>query len=941
MANFIKFNLIVTCVVLVLTGCSGTSGPSTPATESDPSEFTNPISDRNATESADNHVCLLYNLIYIDATDPDSIEYEIVPLRLGSIHLNILKFLEVGPCTNCFKIVGFNFPEPGILDVDIEITHPFSELKVTIFDVRGIMMFDASHIFPASGLTMSDSSIGDGELLNAQGFTRLYNGSTLGMAGDFFSYYEGKFATPTVPDADLNGFIRHITDHPVNIRNALYPADSVTQTYSLALPSGEFVLGYAVDASWDLPDADPVIDPMTDFPITANCIEPWKIEVTEVPIGLGLTDKGGQTKLLIDVYDWQGSTTYTEPVVESSELFDGTKDVVWVDDFDHYSRFEVTVENVKLAQCGLYPCLISIEAIENDPVGKPWLDLTTYYVHKLNIIEDTTVDPVAVAEADPNPQAVHLPVSFSGSDSYDPDGGSIQLYEWDWDNDGTFDETGENMDHTWYSPGTYYIQLRVTDDESQVDTLDEPISLLITSSGNLIWAKRAGGTGSNQGRGITILSDNSTIVTGNFTGTTIFGEGESAETALVSDGFADIFIARYNPDGTIAWAKRAGGTERCAGLGITTLSDNSTIVTGCFEGTATFGKGESAETALVSGGDKDIFIAHYNPDGTIAWAKRAGGIQDDVGYGITALSDNSILVTGSFMGSATFGKGESSETALDSQGQEDIFIVHYTSVGTVAWAKRAGGTNSCVGWGITALSDNSFLVTGYFYGTATFGKGEINETVLVSDGESDIFIARYNPDGTIAWAKRAGGTNYDFGYGITTLSDNSFVVTGVFRGSATFGQGESAETTLVSDGSSDIFVVRFNPDGTVTWGKRAGSSSFDRGYGITSLTDDSTVVTGYFTETATFGEGEINESVLVSDGNDDIFVARYNTDGTIAWAKRAGGTSGDAGWRITTLSDNSTVVFGDLGDTATFGEGEPNETVLVVSDGIFIARYMP
>ena len=75
MANFIKFILIVTCMVLLLTGCSGSNGPSTPATESDPSEFTNPVSDRNATESANNHVCLLYNLIYIDATDPNSIEF--------------------------------------------------------------------------------------------------------------------------------------------------------------------------------------------------------------------------------------------------------------------------------------------------------------------------------------------------------------------------------------------------------------------------------------------------------------------------------------------------------------------------------------------------------------------------------------------------------------------------------------------------------------------------------------------------------------------------------------------------------------------------------------------------------------------------------------------------------------------------------------------------
>jgi hypothetical protein len=100
-------------------------------------------------------------------------------------------------------------------------------------------------------------------------------------------------------------------------------------------------------------------------------------------------------------------------------------------------------------------------------------------------------------------------------------------------------------------------------------------------------------------------------------------------------------------------------------------------------------------------------------------------------------------------------------------------------------------------------------VTGWFYISATFGPGEPNQTVLTSAGESDIFIARYTPDGTLAWAKRAGGISDDDGRGITALSDDSTVVTGNFQGSATFGPGEPNETVLDSAGSYDIFVARF------------------------------------------------------------------------------------------------------------------------------------
>ncbi|MCX6357762.1 MAG: hypothetical protein NT045_07830, partial [Candidatus Aureabacteria bacterium] len=91
-----------------------------------------------------------------------------------------------------------------------------------------------------------------------------------------------------------------------------------------------------------------------------------------------------------------------------------------------------------------------------------------------------------------------------------------------------------------------------------------------------------------------------------------------------------------------------------------------------------------------------------------------------------------------------------------------------------------GGSDWDVGNAIASLTDGSALVTGGFRGTATFGPGEANEATLISAGDRDIFIARYNPDGTLAWAKRAGGTNWDGGNAIAALADSSALVTGYF-----------------------------------------------------------------------------------------------------------------------------------------------------------------
>jgi len=469
----------------------------------------------------------------------------------------------------------------------------------------------------------------------------------------------------------------------------------------------------------------------------------------------------------------------------------------------------------------------------------------------------------------------------------------------------------------------------------------------LPSQGNLIWAKRAGGSSYEEGFAITTLYDNSTVVTGYFFGTATFGAGESNQIVLTSPGYAaDIFIARYNSDGSLSWAKRAGGWGGDYGRAITTLSDNSIVVTGDFWYTATFGPGEPNQTILTSAGYADIFVARYNPDGTLSWAKRAGGSNhDDQGYGNTTLSDNSTVVTGRFEGTVTFGPGEPNQTILTSAGYRDIFIARYNPDGTLSWAKRAGGTNNEYGLGISTLSDNSTVVTGAFGDNATFGPDEPNETVLWSAGWADIFIARYNTNGMLSWAKRAGGWGGDYGRAITMLSDSSTVVTGTFGYSATFGPGESNETVLLSAGGVDVFIARYNPDGKLAWAKCAGGpSDNDYGRAITTLSDNSTVITGAFCSSATFGPSEPNQTVLISAGYEDIFIALYNPNGTLSWAKRTGGSNMECAYGITTLSYDS---FGATGyfmsSTATFGPCELNETILTSAGGydIFIARFEP
>jgi len=320
------------------------------------------------------------------------------------------------------------------------------------------------------------------------------------------------------------------------------------------------------------------------------------------------------------------------------------------------------------------------------------------------------------------------------------------------------------------------------------------------------------------------------------------------------------------------WVKTQGGDDWDSGDTIAVLSNGSIIVAGHFRGQTQH---------LESAGRSDVFITKYNNNGTFVWAKSAGGSEDDFAQGIDTFNDGSSVVTGEFMDTALFGKGEPNETSLNSAGNSDAFIARYAPDGTLLWAKRAGNSSSDeAGWDVEAFDDGSLVMTGWF---------ESNS------------IAKYDSDGSFEWS-RSGG----IGFGISILSDGLFIVTGYFFEETTFGLGEVNETTLTPAGESDIFIAKYDSDGALEWVKSAGGDYDDYAKDIASFSDGSSVITGRFEDTATFGKGEANEVTLEMPGYDCPFIAKYNPDGTLEWAIH----DREDGLSIVANNDGSIVVPG-------------------------------
>jgi hypothetical protein len=187
------------------------------------------------------------------------------------------------------------------------------------------------------------------------------------------------------------------------------------------------------------------------------------------------------------------------------------------------------------------------------------------------------------------------------------------------------------------------------------------------TAGNLVWARRAGGTSDDIGNDIALDGSGNSLVTGEFAGTASFDA-----TVLTSAGSSDVFVTKYDSSGNVLWAKQAGGASIDVGRGIATDSSGNGIVTGHFFNAATFG----TTTLVALGGESDIFAAKYEGvSGNVQWAKQAGGGREDGGNAIAVDSPGNSYITGFFSNIATFGI-----TALVSLGDSDIFIAKLSAI---------------------------------------------------------------------------------------------------------------------------------------------------------------------------------------------------------------------------------------------------------------------
>ena len=254
----------------------------------------------------------------------------------------------------------------------------------------------------------------------------------------------------------------------------------------------------------------------------------------------------------------------------------------------------------------------------------------------------------------------------------------------------------------------------------------------------------------------------------------------------------------------------------------------------------------------------------------------------------------------------------------------------------IPFIKTIGGGDSDVGRSVTTDKNGNIYVTGFFCSTVDFDPGSGVDS-HASNGSGDIFLTRINSDGTYGWTKTIGGSWVDGGNSVTTDDNGAIYVAGSFEDTVDFDPGSGVDSHT-SNGNSDIFLTRINSDGTYAWTKTMGGTSTERGESVTTDDSGNIYVTGYFVDTVDFDPGSGTHS-HTSNGGNDIFLTRINSNGTYGWTITMGGATTDQGKSVTTDDSGNIYVTGFFEDTVDFDPGSGVDSHTSNGSGdIFLTR---
>jgi hypothetical protein len=296
------------------------------------------------------------------------------------------------------------------------------------------------------------------------------------------------------------------------------------------------------------------------------------------------------------------------------------------------------------------------------------------------------------------------------------------------------------------------------------------------------------------------------------------------------------------------WAMSTGGTGGDAVYAIQQTSDGGYIATG------------HTDPTIGSSNKSDVLILKLDPAGSVSWQKRYGGAGDDEVSSIRHTSDGGYIVA--------------AITTSSGAGGADAWLLKLDVGGNVTWQKTYGGAANEWATSIEQTSDGGYIVAAFTFSFGTRG---------------NFWVLKLDAGGNVTWQKAYGGAGEDVPRSIQQTSDGGYIVSG--------------RTGSFGAGGADIWVLKLDAGGNVTWQKAYGGAGNDSAYSIRQTSDGGYVAAGW---TSSFG----------TDG--DAWVLKLDAGGNLTYQKTYGGDALEGATSIEQTSDWGFIVGGW---TNSFGAG--------------------
>jgi hypothetical protein len=283
----------------------------------------------------------------------------------------------------------------------------------------------------------------------------------------------------------------------------------------------------------------------------------------------------------------------------------------------------------------------------------------------------------------------------------------------------------------------------------------------------------------------------------------------------------------------------------------------------------------------------------------IQWQKSFGGIGTDEGKDVIQTKDHGFL----FIGNSESNDGDinadhhGAAGTLNSFGIYDIWLAKTDSIGNMQWSKSYGGSDSEIAVAVKETGDGGYIILG--------NTKSIDGDVSNNHGLVDLWILKIDHIGNLIWEKSFGGTNLEFAGGIVQTTDSGFVIVG---------SSTSIDGDLTSSyGSSDYWVLKIDQQGNLLWQKNLGGTQDDYAYSVTLNNQGEIILVG---ESKSMNGNVTGHHYDTNYGtNNDIWIVKLSTSGSIIWEKCFGGALEETAYSIDNCTHGGYYVAGtNIGD---------------------------